>query len=63
MSNLELALAAAGFVDGASQDFRLTASSPARNQAKGSHVATTDYLDAPRPQGSAADIGAYEHDE
>ena len=53
MSDLELALAAAGFVDGASQDFRLTASSPARNQAKGSHVATTDYLDAPRPQGSA----------
>src|SRR5262245_58489608 len=50
------------FMDPLAGNFRLTANSPARNQ--GSEVfPATDFDDDPRPNGEAADQGAFEADE
>ena len=48
------------FVAAASDDFHLTAGSPAVDKGKATS-ATTDIDGNPRPQGSAFDIGAYEY--
>lgn len=50
------------FVDATGGDFHLTASSPALNAGVGAGYSTTDYDGNARPNGPAADIGAYEYD-
>ncbi len=44
-------------------DFQLQSSSPAINSGVSIATVATDFLDNPRPQGSAYDIGAYEYQE
>jgi hypothetical protein len=55
-------VASQNFVNAGAQDFRLTASSPARNNG-GATCPSTDLLNLSRPQGVACDRGAYEFDE
>lgn len=53
-------IAAMSFENAAADDFHLTSSSPARNAATGTAIASTDYDGVARPKGAAADQGAFE---
>lgn len=53
-------IASQNFRDAASDDYHLTATSPARDAGSATGYAATDYDDMGRPVGSDADIGAYE---
>jgi hypothetical protein len=55
-----IAAPAALFVDFAGNDYRLSSTSPARDAGATIANVTDDLEGAPRPQGSAFDIGAYE---
>lgn len=57
------AVAAQAFVDAASDNYRLTDSSPARNAGSPGGNVAFDFDDNPRPQGTASDIGAFEYSE
>jgi hypothetical protein len=50
-----------GFVNAAGKDFHLLPKSPLRDAGVPLKDVTTDFEGVPRPQGSAYDIGAYEH--
>jgi len=49
------------FVDAVAGNFRLTESSPARNEGTGEGYSTVDCDGNARPEGSAPDIGAFEY--
>jgi hypothetical protein len=49
------------FVNAANNDYHLQATSPAVNQAAGGDIAPFDFDGTLRPQGTAADIGAFEY--
>ena len=49
------------FVDAANSDFHLKPSSPAIDAANPTIINNHDYDRSPRPQGTRADIGAFEH--
>lgn len=49
------------FVNSGANNFRLQATSPARNTGTTITIVTTDLDDTPRPQESAYDIGCYEY--
>ncbi len=51
---------AQNFVNAGSDDYKLTSSSPARNNATTGFIASDDLDDRARPLGSAADRGCYE---
>ena len=55
------AVGAVGFVDPDSNDFHLLPSSSAVDAGSDTGFAPFDYDHVPRPQGSASDIGAFEH--
>lgn len=49
------------FVDSASADFRLQATSPAIDQSSATLAPTEDFVGTQRPQGAGHDIGAFEY--
>jgi hypothetical protein len=56
-----LATPAALFVDGAGNDYRLSAASPARDSGSAHAELPTDRTGVARPQGSGVDVGAHEY--
>lgn len=56
-----LATPAVLFVDGAADDYRLSATSPARDSGSAHAELPNDRTGVARPQGSGVDVGAYEY--
>ena len=56
-----LAAATGWFAGAAADDYRLLSTAPAVDAVKGTPAVPTDHIGTPRPQGAAADVGAYEY--